>query len=325
MKRFKNILLITNKNDINSPDIQRAVSLARSNTANLTLADVVFDLPLMHRQLKPSSGVESVLSSLAEKRLNELKLMTKELSENMDVTPLVLQGTPYLEIIRVVMQQKFDLLIKISEPEESFSAKIFGSTDFRLLRKCPCPVWLLKPDTLLSFRSILAAVALETFDEDEDIDSLNKQILEMATSLALEESSELHIVHAFKIFGEDILNLPLAGYIAGDEIREWMKSQRHDIEKQFSHVTELLKKHLKDSKMEKLNPQFHLEEGDAQEVIQRMIKENKVELVVMGTVARSNITGLLMGNTAENILNRISCSALTVKPSSFKSPVTFDS
>ena len=325
MKRFKNILLITKQNDVNSPDIKRAVSLARSNAANLTIADIVPGLPLMDRQFTPSPGIESVLDGLGEKRLNELKLMAKELSENMDVTPLVLQGTPYLEIIRVVMQQKFDLLIKISEPEESFSAKIFGSTDFRLLRKCPCPVWLLKPDTLLSFRSILAAVALETFDEDEDIDSLNKQILEMATSLALEESSELHIVHAFKIFGEDILNLPLAGYIAGDEIREWMKSQRHDIEKQFSHVTELLKKQLKDSKMEKLNPQFHLEEGDAKEVIQRMIKENKVELVVMGTVARSNITGLLMGNTAENILNRISCSALTVKPSSFKSPVTFDS
>ena len=38
MKRFKNILLITNKKDINSPDIERAVSLARSNAAKLTLA-----------------------------------------------------------------------------------------------------------------------------------------------------------------------------------------------------------------------------------------------------------------------------------------------
>ena len=103
-----------------------------------------------------------------------------------------------------------------------------------------------------------------------------------------------------------------------------MNSQRHDIEEQFNHVTELLKKHLKDNNMEKLNPQFHLVEGDTQEVIERMIKENRVELVVMGTVARSNLTGLLMGNTAENILNRLTCSVLTVKPSSFTSPVRFD-
>jgi nucleotide-binding universal stress UspA family protein len=323
MKRFKNILLITNKNDINSPDIVRAVSLARSNAANLTIADVVHDLPFIHNQLKPSPGIESVLIDLAEKRLKELKLMAKELSTEMDIKPLVLQGTPFLEIIRVVIQQKCDLVIKISEPEKSFTAKIFGSTDFRLLRKCPCPLWLLKPGTSFSFHSILASVALETFDEDEDLDSLNQQILEMATSLALKESSELHIVHAWKVFGKDLLDLPMAGYFE-EEVQEWMMSQRHDIETRFNHIAELLKKHLKDNNMETLNPQFHLVEGDAEEVIQDMIIDKNVELVVMGTVARSNLTGLLMGNTAENILNRLSCSVLTVKPSSFISPVRFD-
>jgi len=323
MKRFKNILLITNKNDMNSPDIQRAVSLARSNTANLTLADVVFDPPLIHRQLKPSPGVESVLSGLAEKRLQEFKLMAREFSTEVKITSLVLQGTPFLEIIRVVMQLKCDLLIKMLEPEKSFTAKIFGSTDFRLLRKCPCPVWLLKPDTSFSFHSILAAVALETFDEDEDLDDLNKQILEMATSLAMKESSELHIVHAWKVFGKDLLDLPMAGFIK-EEVQEWMMSQRLDIEARFNHVTGLLKKHLKDNNMEMLNPQFHLVEGDPEEVIPGMITDNKIELVVMGTVARSNLAGLLMGNTAENILNRLSCSVLAVKPSSFISPVRFD-
>ena len=323
MKRFKNILLITNKNDIKSPDIQRAVSLASSNSAKLALADVVFEMPFIDRQLKPSLEIESFLSSLVEKRLNELKLMARELSTKVEITPMVLQGTPFLEIIRVVMQLKCDLVIKMSEPEKSFTAKIFGSTDFRLLRKCPCPVWLLKPDTTFSFHSILAAVSLEAFDEDEDLDALNKQILEMATSLAMKESSELHIVHAWKVFGDDLLDLPLAGIIE-EEIQEWMLSQRLDIDARFNHFTGLLNKHLKDNNMEMLTPQLHLVEGDPEEVIQGMITENKVELVVMGTVARSNLAGLLMGNTAENILNRLSCSVLAVKPASFISPVRFD-
>jgi len=323
MKRFKNILLITNKNDMNSPDIKRAVSLARSNAANLTIADVVFDLPFMHHQKKPSPGIESALSGLAEKRLKELKLMAKELSAKMDIKPLVLQGKPFMEIIKVVMRLKCDLVIKVSEPEKGFTAKFFGSTDFRLLRKCPCPVWLLKPDSSLSFHSILAAVALETFDEDEPLDDLNQQILEMATSLAIKESSELHIVHAWKVFGKDLLDLPMAGFIE-EEVQEWMMSQRLDIEARFNHVIGLLKKHLKDNNMEMLNPQFHLIEGDPEDVIQGMITDKKVDLVVMGTVARSNLAGLLMGNTAENILNRLSCSVLAVKPSSFISPVRFD-
>jgi nucleotide-binding universal stress UspA family protein len=115
----------------------------------------------------------------------------------------------------------------------------------------------------------------------------------------------------------------MAGYFE-EEVQEWMMSQRHDIETRFNHIAELLKKHLKDNNMETLKPQFHLVEGDAEEVIQDMIIDKNVELVVMGTVARSNLTGLLMGNTAENILNRLSCSVLTVKPSSFISPVKFD-
>jgi len=274
MKRFKNILLITSQNDVKSPDIKRAVSLAKSNAATLTIADIVPGLPLMDRQVTPTPGIASVLSALAEKRLNELKLMAKELSDKMDITPLVLQGTPYLEIIRVVMQQGCDLVIKISEPEKSFAAKILGSTDFRLLRKCPCPVWLLKPDALFSFHSILAAVALETFDEDEDIDGLNKQILEMATSLALEESSELHIVHAWKAFGKDLLKLPMAGYIEV-EVQEWMMSQRHDIEERFNHVTALLKKNLKDNNMEKAVDNYYNFLGEQRDpLVEKLFKQN---------------------------------------------------
>jgi nucleotide-binding universal stress UspA family protein len=113
MKRFKNILLITNKNDINSPDIQRAVSLARANAASLTLADVFYDLPFIHQKTKPSPGVASVFSGMAEKRLQELKSMVRELSTDLEITSLVLQGTPFWEIIRVVMQLKCDLVIKM--------------------------------------------------------------------------------------------------------------------------------------------------------------------------------------------------------------------
>ena len=40
-----------------------------------------------------------------------------------------------------------------------------------------------------------------------------------------------------------------------------------------------------------------------------------VDLIVMGTVARSGISGALMGNTAESVLDRIGCAVLAVKPS----------
>ena len=47
----------------------------------------------------------------------------------------------------------------------------------------------------------------------------------------------------------------------------------------------------------------------------------QIGLVVMGTVARKGISGLLMGNTAEAILRSVDCSVLAVKPEGFVTPV----
>ena len=44
-------------------------------------------------------------------------------------------------------------------------------------------------------------------------------------------------------------------------------------------------------------------------------------VVVMGTLARSGIRGLLIGNTAERILDDLDASVIAVKPPGFVSPV----
>jgi universal stress protein E len=49
-----------------------------------------------------------------------------------------------------------------------------------------------------------------------------------------------------------------------------------------------------------------------------------IDLVVMGTVARAGIAGMLIGNTAERVLRKLPCSVLTVKPDGFVSPVRLD-
>jgi universal stress protein E len=74
--------------------------------------------------------------------------------------------------------------------------------------------------------------------------------------------------------------------------------------------------------MEYLKPQLHIVKGEADRVIQDLVQEHNADLVVMGTVARTGIPGLIMGNTAESILNNIGCSVLAVKPPGFVTPVT---
>ena len=69
---------------------------------------------------------------------------------------------------------------------------------------------------------------------------------------------------------------------------------------------------------------IHLREGRSEAVIKQAITELNIDVLVMGSVARSGIPGLLIGNKAEKLLTTINCTVLTIKPDGFVSPVTLD-
>jgi nucleotide-binding universal stress UspA family protein len=73
-----------------------------------------------------------------------------------------------------------------------------------------------------------------------------------------------------------------------------------------------------------LDIHIHVVKGPAQYVVSELARELEVDLVVMGTVARTGIDGFFMGNTAESILGELDCSVLTIKPPGFTSPVTLE-
>ena len=67
--------------------------------------------------------------------------------------------------------------------------------------------------------------------------------------------------------------------------------------------------------------QVHVVNGPAAEAISELVTRHRINLLVLGTVARSGLSGLLMGNTAERILDDVTCSVLAVKPPGFVSPI----
>jgi nucleotide-binding universal stress UspA family protein len=71
-------------------------------------------------------------------------------------------------------------------------------------------------------------------------------------------------------------------------------------------------------------PEIHLIQGEAGDVIPQLTREKNIDLLVMGTVARTGIAGFLVGNTAENIISRLNCSLLAVKPEGFICPIPLD-
>lgn len=179
-----------------------------------------------------------------------------------------------------------------------------------LMRKCPCPVWVMKPTRRKRYARIMAVVDPDSSDEEKNL--LNVKIMDLATSLAQMEKSKLHIVHAWTLFGERWLKG--RDGVKPNDLRKLLREEK---ETHRNQLDELLKNYALDD----LKHQSHLVKGDADVVISELVSEKQADLLVMGTVCRTGIAGFFIGNTAEKVLQQVECSVLTVKPDRFVTPV----
>jgi len=176
-----------------------------------------------------------------------------------------------------------------------------------LLRKCPVPVWMMRPSRARKLR-ILALV--DPDPEDPVRNSLNDLVLELATSLTHREDGELHVGHAWGLAGESTLRLsPYVG-LPGERVDVMVETAETSRREQLDLLTE---KH----QVADLRGAVHMVAGEAGKVLPRLAERLDIGLIVMGTVARTGLSGLIMGNTAETILGSVRCSVLAVKPQGF--------
>ena len=323
MKRFKNILFVTDSELKGGVALERAVSLAENNQARLMVVDVI---PRVTAGIgMPEGGPISadLQTAMVNAHLQELETLVDPGRKRIEIQTRVLIGTPFLEIIREVLRKGHDLVIK--RPEiHPWLDRLFGSDDMHLLRKCPCPVWLIKSGVPKSYRRILAAVDVDDVYPQEELGSrraLRRQIVEMASSLALSDFAELHIVHAWHAIGESAMHGALI-HTPEEKVIAYVEQVRRQHEVNLDGLVHEVTGNLGQDAMGYLKPQTHLVKGWARKEIPALAKRIEADLIVMGTVARTSVPGFIMGNTAETILNQVDCSVLAIKPPGFVTPVT---
>ncbi len=319
MKRFRNIVYVAEPLADQSAAMARAVALAENSQARLTVLRVV-DPPRLGAFARSHSRDE-LESLLRQQETARLESLVAPFRSRVEVSLDLRFGTPFIEVVRDVIRHQRDLVIKTACTEEGVRHRLFGSTDMHLLRKCPCPVWLLHPDTTQNYRRILAAVDFDPWQPEAGEGELNRFILELAGSLALSDFAELHVVHVWDTMAEGVMRV-WGGELDDASLSAYVESERVRHQEGFDRLDGELRALLGEEAYGYLSPRLHLRQGVAREVIPALTKEIDADLIVMGTVARTGIPGFIIGNTAEGVLNRIGCAVLAVKPPGFISPVT---
>lgn len=172
---------------------------------------------------------------------------------------------------------------------------IYTSTDWHLLRSCPAPVLLVAENKWRRSRPILAALDLATDKADKR--ALNQKIIEKSVALAKVLNTEVHVIHVITLSAFlrdlDIIDVDI-------HTTERIKALE-PVVAQWSSRYGIAREH------------FYLKHGYPYKVIPSIAHKIKADLVVIGTVGRQGISGKLIGNTAEQVLEHLQTDVLTIK------------
>jgi universal stress protein E len=177
----------------------------------------------------------------------------------------------------------------------------------------------MKPPEKSKYKDIAAAVGFNPLKPDTSEAALNRKILELASSLALSDSASLHIIHAWHAYAES--SMIVSGDIPENAVTGHVETQYALHRKELYRLWGQMRERIGDDAYYRLSPRIYMPKGPAKQMIANLADELQADLVVMGTIARTGISGLVMGNTAEAIVDQLSCSLLAVKPEGFTTPV----
>ncbi len=309
MQQFRHILFATHGLDDDHKAMKQALSLAHSNQAQLKILLVSPEFPAALAAYKETYQQALLLTIHQSINKSQHEL---EIAQNSQAITIEFETTsPYgVHIIQRIIRDGHDLLIKAVEASHHIAG--FKALDMELVRKCPCPVWLYRA-TSPTIKNARIAVAIDPECEDIIEHKLAVQLLQIVDVLTHSLSGELTVISCWDYPLENTLrNSPFIG-IPEEHVQEIVH------EKDMSN-RQALDKIIAEAQINIPLQVLH-QRGVPEVLIPQLIKQLNIDILVMGTVGRTGIPGFIIGNTAENVLQKVSCSLLALKPNGFVSPI----
>lgn len=302
MKRYKKILLVLNHR-FTKAEIKQTAAMVKANKATITIVEIMKDLPKKLSKIDHQVDDVDIKELIMAERTDRLLDAAEELQQHdIKAEVKVLTGKPHKALAAFFKRESFDLII--TTPENDYQqGQFLSSTNIFLMRQRKEPLWLLKPTRAKKKAHIM--VCVDVAPEDDAKKKLNQKILQFALELAEATDIELHVLAAWRFYGESAMR---SGFIRKpkDEIDALVKQHRQQC------ATEL-QKMIAQYDGAGLTIKTHLVKGSPGEVIPTTAKKESIDTIIMGTLCRSGIEGYMVGNTVENVLRQVECSVLAIK------------
>ncbi|WP_297821991.1 universal stress protein [uncultured Paraglaciecola sp.] len=301
MKTPKRILVVISGRHTEHPALERALKFAEFDNVHIHLFNSIYE---------PVMELTDVLSSEHRKEMKSQYMADRYLymdtiAENLDQKGISCSVNVawhrelHEAIEEIVDELEPDLVIKRISADASNINPFTMPVDRHLLRYCKAPLLLVRNSNWVN-KPLLAAIDPTVLDQKHI--ALNHNILEYSKMLADVTKTQLHSVSAF-----ETPNMAPSMDVGWSNIDfESIKVETTKVHK--NKMETLLKEH------DLFTCPYHVLEGRADIAIPKIAKKIDAQLLILGTVGRTGLSGAFIGNTAEHVLANMSCDILTLKP-----------
>lgn len=310
MQTGRILVVVDPTEDQHQVAVERAAYLAKRLDKGLELLICYYDQYVGSGGTLAEDALDKTRATIVASLKARLDAIQGELEdrEGLDVVCSVVWDHPLDEaVVRHVLRTHPLMVLKETHYHNALSRALFTHTDWSLIRKCPCPLWLAKPKPWFEDFTITAAVdPMQEHDKPATLDGL---ILNTAKSLSEGLKRPWNVFHSY-------MPAPMVTASAVTPMVNIPTETDQDIlhlhEKRLHRLLEGYE----------LDPEhIHLTPGPTHVGLSSIIESEKTGVVVMGAVARSSIKLAFIGSTAEKALPQIDCDLVIVKPSWFQTPV----
>jgi universal stress protein E len=315
MIELKKILAVVDPTVTDQPAVGRAAWLARRSGAELELLVCYYNEYLSGDRLFDSPSLEKARDEVIRSHEKHLETLAEPLrADGLVVKTSAVWDHPLYEgVVRHATSSGSDIVVKDTHHHSAVTRALLTNTDWNLLRTCPMPLWLVKPQNLAKEPVFVAAI--DPMHQHDKPAALDDEILHVSKLVAENVDGKVHAFHSYDpriAVATATANAYIPVSLPFDEIEQQM---HEDHQKRFKEITQFHK--IADSNA-------HLVAGVTHEELPLIAEKLKADVVVMGAVARNRWKRLFIGATAERTLEDLPCDLLIIKPDWFRTPVDLD-
>ena len=284
MGRYRKILVAVDGSESSRNALRQAIKLANSEECWITVVSVI---PSYTGDLSATfiGDMRKAMAEPCEKALSEAENIAK--SERALIKTVCEEGEIYERIVDLADAENCDLIVMGRKGLSQIERAFMGSVAARVIGHSQRDVLVVPINTTIGWKSIFL---------NTDGSKYSEAATESAINFAKSYGGELMVLSVVEVTEEFLARAP--GMV-------------EDMVKKAKGFVEDVKKKAEGSNIKTTS---FVREGEAYRVITNLARENKVDIIVLGSHGRTGLRRLLMGSVTAKVIGHSPCPVLVVKP-----------